>query len=141
TVLTLSSANTYSGGTSIDGGTINFSSATSLGTGTVFLGSQFGGGGDASLYSTAGVTLANNIMVEAGNGILTLGSTFFNGVNTPTYSGTITLLGDLRISSPGALTLSGPITGTGNGLGATLSLLSSDALFSGMISDGFGGVI
>src|SRR5205814_9784288 len=133
-------ANTYSGGTLIDGGTINFSNATSLGTGTVHLGVIGGGGGDASLYMTAGVTAANAISVEEGNGTLTLGSTFFNGTNTPTYSGAISLGADLTVSSvatatPGALTLSGAITGT-SGSPVTLSLASGFATFSGIISDG-----
>ncbi len=135
TVLTLSAANTYTGGTFIDGGTINFSNATALGGftgGTVTLGSS--GGGNASLFSTANsLTLPNNIVVASGTGgTSTLGTTGTSG----TYSGTILLNGDLTVTDPTALILSGITSGVGSltktGAG-TLTLNASNTYSGGTI--------
>jgi autotransporter-associated beta strand protein len=57
--LTLSGANTYSGGTTLNAGTIQFSSNTAFGTGAITV-----NGG--TIKNTAGVTTANNVVVSSG---------------------------------------------------------------------------
>jgi fibronectin-binding autotransporter adhesin len=138
TILRLTAQNTYSGGTFIDGGTILFSGSTgganptlnALGTGTVHLGKVGGGGGDATLLAILAGTINNSIIVEAGNGILTLGTT----ANSGTYTGTILLNGDLTVTDPVTLTLSGLISGSGSltkiGAGALL-LNNASSTYSG----------
>jgi autotransporter-associated beta strand protein len=110
--LTLSGANTYSGGTFINAGEIRFSNSSALGgTGNVTIGTS--GGASATLSWTGGTaTISNNITVASG----AAGSLVLGGVTggTPTYSGTITLNGNLFLQSAAAgVTLSGMITGVG----------------------------
>jgi autotransporter-associated beta strand protein len=108
--LTLSGANLYSGGTFINGGTIRFSNSSALGSGGVTIGTS---GGDPAelLWSGGTATISNNITVaSAATGTSVLEA----GTGTPTFSGTITLNGNLILGvAPGGMTLSGMITGVG----------------------------
>lgn len=143
-ILRMSATNTYSGGTTVASGTLEFGRTGSLGTGTVTLGSL--GGGNASLLNyLAGWTLANNIIVAGGSGgTLTLGYTSaasFSGL----FSGSITLNDALTLRSDAAdgfaLRISGAISGahditkTGAGM---VRIESNNAGFSGrtIISEG-----
>lgn len=136
-ILRMSATNTYSGGTTVASGTLEFGRTGSLGTGTVTLGSA--GGGNASLLNyLAGWTLANNIIVAAGSGgTLTLGYTSgaaFSGL----FSGNITLNDAVTLRSDAAdgfaLRLSGSISGaydlTKTGTG-TVRIESNNTGFSG----------
>src|SRR6266480_117356 len=109
-LLTLSGANLYSGGTFINAGTLRFSNSSALGTGNVTIGTS--GGTSAGLEWTGGTaTISNNITVASG----AAGTLFLGAVaGTPTYSGSITLNGNLSLeSAAGGVILSGTITGMG----------------------------
>jgi autotransporter-associated beta strand protein len=109
--LTLSSSNTFSGGLTINSGTVAVSAASKLGTGMVTLGDTTGAN-SASIIGSRTVT--NTITVAAGSsGTKTLRC---SGSSTITFSGRILLNGDLTASSfntGGSTTLSGVISGPG----------------------------
>lgn len=111
-------ANTFSGGFLINSGTVTFNNKDSLGSGTVTLGTS--GGGDATLTTSAGVTLIpNNIIVTSGSsGTLTLGSTSVSAGSYGVSAGTttLTLNGNLSLTAAGtvnALTMNSLISGAG----------------------------
>ena len=67
TLILNTATSTYSGGTLIDSGLVQFNKAGSLGSGTITLGSS--GGGNATLQSSnSTVAPANSIIVSAGSG-------------------------------------------------------------------------
>jgi autotransporter-associated beta strand protein len=107
--LTLSGANTYSGTTTISGGSVDVQSATALGSPS---------GGTTVATNTAiwldgdGLLVAEPITSLRGSGISTSGSLRnLGGANT--WSGSIALAGTTTFGSDaGTLTLSGGITGT-----------------------------
>ncbi len=118
--LILNTANSYSGGTAINAGTLNFQNSEALGTGRVDL---FGGGvlefGANSLDLSENVRASNN----AGNRIIRLD---LAGTNTGTLSGTLdirrTAAGefDIDVGLNDTLTVSNPIvTQAGGGAGLT----------------------
>ena len=116
-ILRVSATNTYSGGTQVNTGTLEFGRTGSLGSGTVTLGSS--GGGDASLLNyLGGWTLSNNIVVAAGSGgTLTLGYTSlasFSGI----FEGSITMNDNLTLRSDAvdgfSMRITGAISGTNN---------------------------
>jgi len=116
-ILRVSATNTYSGGTQIKTGTLEFGRTGSLGSGTVTLGSS--GGGDASLLNyLGGWTLSNNIVVASGSGgTLTLGYTSlasFSGI----FEGSITMNDNLTLRSDAvdgfSMRITGAISGTNN---------------------------
>jgi autotransporter-associated beta strand protein len=74
--LTLTSANTYDGGTTISAGTINILNAASLGTAAVTLGDAASGSSAMALYlDTNRVNFARTVTVSSnGTGTVTLGS-------------------------------------------------------------------
>ena len=128
---TLSGANSYSGTTSVNGGTLVIASSTGLGTtagGTIV---------------ASGATLALSGGIAVGNESLTLqgGSTFQNLNSTNTFAGNLTLGGSTSvINTSGSLTLSGAITGTNtniafSGAGSTF-LTGSMALGTGTMTSG-----
>ena len=116
--LTLTNANTYSGGTFIEGGALRFSNSSALGSGDVTIGAP--GGGPTTLSWVGGTaTISNNITVATG------GFRFLEtATGAPTYSGTVTLNGNLSVISAAAgVTLNGTISGVGG-----IMLISSGQL-------------
>ncbi len=94
--LTLQGASTYSGPTTINGGTVDVSNNTALGTGTVTLNGQ-GATGYPVLTSSnaAGVIFSNNIVV--GSGVSYLGAT---ANVTYTVAGNLSGSGTLYLTQP-----------------------------------------
>lgn len=138
------SASTFSGGATIVSGTLQFGISGSVGTGMITLGSA--GGGSATLESVrGGYTLSNNVTVAAATGgtlaIWYSGTGSYNS----TFSGVITLNGDVTVRSDaitgqamrftGAVAGSGGMTKTGAGI---LRLENNNTGYSGTttISEG-----
>ncbi len=95
--LTLSTSNGYTGGTTLNGGTLAISSQSALGAGDV----TFGGG---TLLDTAGINLSKNFSVTSG--------TFANASNTAsTLSGQISGGGTFNLNPSGSVTLAGDNSG------------------------------
>jgi autotransporter-associated beta strand protein len=110
----LSGANTYSGGTTLNNGTLNADNATALGSGSV----ELAGG---TLGSTNGSTVGNAISIT--------GDTGFDGITT---TGSITQTGDRNVALDGAA-LNGSYNIGGNTLTADVGTGSS---IGGVISNG-----
>jgi autotransporter-associated beta strand protein len=111
--LTLSGANTYSGGTSLTAGTVTISNATSFGSGAVTV-----TGTTSRINVTTGITYANDIAV---NGPLTM-------QNPVTATSTATFTGILS----GASSISLPNTST-NGQQGILAFTNTANTFTGSI--------
>lgn len=103
--LTLTRVNTYSGGTTIDNGTLSVSSNANLGNSS---GALFFNGG--TLQTTASFTVSRATTLDAGGGTFAV-----NAGTTLTHSGQISGSGTLTKTGTGALTL----TGANNYTGAT----------------------
>lgn len=112
--LKLAAANTYTGGTWISTGTIQWGIAGALGTGTITLGDASSGTSSISLLgTTAATTLSNNITVSSlGSGTVTIGGGQTTGAVF--YSGLITLNRAVTLVSPSGVDrtdFTGNITG------------------------------
>ncbi len=109
-ILTLAGANTFSGGLTIDSGTVSGSAAASLGTGTVILGNSSGSNSATLINTGSGITQANAVTVASGStGTLTIEGSG----NSNTFSGAIALNNNLtvdNVTSGKTTTFSGAIT-------------------------------
>jgi autotransporter-associated beta strand protein len=123
----LNAANSYSGNTEVNIGSVVLGNSTGLGTSAVFLGNggaTFANLNSSLLLSTSGLTVTNAITTNKadtgggfGSGTRTIGGTFTSG--TSTFSGILTLNGGavLTAGNGGTVTYSGNIvngTDTGN---------------------------
>ncbi len=144
--LILSGVNTYTGGSTIQAGTIQVqTSASALGTGTTTIGHTSGSNSATLIGAGANLTYANPISVATGSsGTLSI----TNSQNT-TFSGAITLNNNLTLTlTTGNLTFTGGVTGTGNlilnnntTLGNSITLSTANVNMIGTITNsgtGFG---
>ncbi len=117
---TLSGANTYMGGTSVNNGTLNANHATALGTGAVTL-----AGG--SLGSTNGTTIGNTLSLTASSGLANLTST-----------GALTQTGGSYNLVMNGVTQTGnvAISNTNTAQTLTVQVDSTDSTINGIISNG-----
>ena len=106
--LTLNAANNYSGGTTLNGGTLNPNNSAALGSGTLTL----SGGSLFPTTSGGGYTYANPLVVTAGTTTTVFG---YGGGTNPTYSGAMTGSGTIYVRSDrgslGNTGISGDISG------------------------------
>ena len=141
--LTLSGANTFSGGVSLQAGTVFAKSAAAFGTGALSLGASSGTAGALVNYNGgSNLTVTNAINVNAGStGTLEIEATS----GAPTLAGLVTLSNNLLLvntNSAGAnsLNVTGGIAGTGNvtftATSAGGSVISGTALtFTGTLAN------
>jgi fibronectin-binding autotransporter adhesin len=136
--LTLSGANTFNSGLTIQGGTVMLkSSAAAGGTSTITLGDSAGGALDATLISGSSTLNYANAIVLAANttGILTLGLN--TSIGSSTFSGGVTGNNNLTLNSFGTggtgLTLSALVNNAG-----TVTIMGS---FTTTISGGIGSLV
>ncbi len=143
--LTLNGTNTYSGGSTLNAGTLTVGAPGALGSGTLTV------GGAATLDNSSAFTLGNNITLDAGltlagNNGLTLsgvidgtGSLTKTGLDDLALSGTNTFTGALNIAAGSVTTLSSGALGNTSGAdisaGASLNL-GSDASLDGLSGSG-----
>ena len=139
--LTLSGANTYTGTTSISGGTLSVTDATNIGSGTLTIdlgtlaitgtGASFAnaitagtGGATISVSNTAtltGVVGGSGALTKTGTGSLTLSGTNTYTGGTTVSTGTLAVSGGSAIADTGAVTVSS---------GATLELGAAETIGS-----------
>ena len=125
--LTLNTANTYSGGTSLNGGTLNVNNASAIGTGALTVADG------TTIDNTSGgaITLSTN-NAQTWNGNITFGGTKALNMGT----GTVSLTGNRLVTVNGTapVTLGGVISGafslTKNGTG-TLTLAGANTYSGG----------
>jgi len=129
-ILTLDQANTYSGGTALNDGYLTASHNSAFGTGTVTLGT-----GAERLQLSDGISLANDIVINGGNG--GVGNGTIQNANAITNEN-VTISGDISITSlvssgghfasqgGGTLNLTGSITSS-----VVASVRGGTVVFSG----------
>lgn len=134
--LTLSGANTYSGNTTIDAGTLKSGYAQALGTGSVLIGAS--GTLDLNGFDQTVTSLTGSGTLGLGSATLTVGD-----ATNMTFSGAITGTGGLVKQGTGALTLSGVNTYSGSTTinTGTLQLGNTQALGTGSLSIGASGTL
>lgn len=152
--IAISGANTFTGNVAVKSGLITFNHATALGNSGNVVTLGVNGGGSATLvsYIQSALTIANNIVVAEGSGgTLVLGAKSSAGAGvsaTSTYSGNITLNGDLTVDASQVnatngntiVALTGVVSGAGNltitqatnaGTGTTAVWMRGDNTFTG----------
>ena len=120
--MVISSANAYSGGTTLRAGTLVAKNSSAFGSsGTITVNDASTSTSNTSLLidaTTAGITISRAITVaNQGTGIATIGSVTASGSNMAIFSGAITLAKDVTLAGGTAgdrTQFSGGITGTGN---------------------------
>jgi autotransporter-associated beta strand protein len=145
--LTLSAANTYSGGTTVIGGLINFKSASNFGSGTITLnggGLQWASGTSTDISSRLAAFGAGGATFDTNGNNVTLASALLGtGGLTKIGAGALTLTGTNTYS--GATTISGGTLQLGNGgaSGSIVGDVTNNGIFAINRSDTFtfGGVI
>ncbi|MEP9358376.1 autotransporter-associated beta strand repeat-containing protein [Sphingomonas sp. KR3-1] len=105
--LTLSAANTYSGGTLVNGGTLTAGIANAFGTGTLTVTAP--GAVNLANFATTVGGLAGDGNIALGSAILTV-----SGTGATAYSGVLSGTGRLIKAGSGTLTLNGANTYTGS---------------------------
>jgi autotransporter-associated beta strand protein len=141
--LTLSGANTFSGVTTVNAGTLTLGAAAPSGaagtlgnaTSAVVLGNTTGAE-NASLLTSGAFTIARAVNVRAGNtGSITIGG---SGANASVYSGAVTLnkAANFTAIASGSSTFSGVVSGAGTltKTGAGLVVLSGANTFTGAVT-------
>jgi len=114
-ILALTGSNSYTGGTTIDGGTIQISGSSNLGNGGMVVLNN-----NCTLEVTSGsFTLGQAITANGSGGVLQLDS----GTGTLTQSLAVSITSDLTVKGAGNLLLSGTVSGAGG--------LTFDAAYSG----------
>ena len=157
-IVTLTAANTYSGGTSINAGTLNVNGINALGganyTGlkiaggtlqyatTLTSGSDFTTGNGVTLGAGGGTIDTNGNIVSYAAGLTGTGSLTKSGAGTltltanGTYTGGTTISGGtLKVTAPGSATGSGSVTVN------NLGILSGTGILGGLITVNTGGTI
>ena len=123
--LTITHANTFADGTTVNAGTLRVGNDAALGTGLITL-----DGGTLSANDTTARALSNNLAIH---GDVTLGNATDSGALT--FSGAVDLNGITRVVTvASAVTLSGVLSGTDGGLtkaGAGTLTLSNTNIYSG----------
>ncbi len=119
--LTLSGSNTYTGGTTLSGGAINYADVNALGSGTVTF------TGNYTLEAGVSGTFGNNVVLNP-----SVTGTFDTQTYASTLSGIVSGSGALIKTGLGTLTLSGSNSYSGNttisGTGGTLVAANTSAL-------------
>jgi len=138
--LTLSAANTFSGGLTVNAGIVSSGVATGFGAGAITLGDTSGSNNARLDLSGAAITYASNITVQAGSsGTMNI---FGTGNGSQTLSGNIMLnrnveVGQVAYSNQNVI-LSGSIGGTGGLIVSTSNLgqvrLTGSTTFSGGVT-------
>jgi autotransporter-associated beta strand protein len=128
--LTITNANTYTGGTTLNSGTLNINNAAALGTGTLTI-----NGGTIDNTSAAAITISSVTPQTWA------GSFAFTGTkNLNTGSGAVTLTTTPTVTvtnAAGTLTIPGVIGGSGQGItkaGSGTLLLSATNTFTGAVT-------
>ncbi len=102
--VTIANNNTYTGGTTLNSGTLNIKSAGAVGTGPLTL-----NGGTIDNTSGALLTLSTN------NAVNLNGNVTFTGTNDLSFgTGTVNLVGNSSLNTVAGVLTTGPIFGTGN---------------------------
>jgi autotransporter-associated beta strand protein len=127
--LTLSASNSYTGGTTINNGTLLLTSTNAAGTGGVSL----SGGSTIGFSNAAASTLANDITVSSGTGIIRS-----YGANTLTLAGTLTKQGSILQFFGGSYNVTGKITGATGSFDSDLVLTNGASVTLSRAADYFG---
>ena len=115
-LVSLNSANTFSGGLTVKSGPVKFAATTSAGSGTITLGDSGLNSNNAQLMGHVTGTITNAIALASGStGTLTIGD-MVGASSAVVYSGAVSMANNLTIGSygTGSTTMSGGFTGSGN---------------------------
>jgi fibronectin-binding autotransporter adhesin len=132
-VMVLTGVNTYSGGTTINGGRISVASDANLGTGSLIM-----NGGELEITTTDSSFTSNKQIT-----LLASGGTIAVDAGGSNWNGAISGAGSLTIDGPGTLTVTGENTYTGGTTinGAILATLNDLSLGTGALAIVNGGTL